>query len=182
MDLLRQPTTMCVINSMKQVFARFGIPRKVVSDNGPQYNNTRTVFSTTHELKHFAEQWGFQHVTSSPGYPQSNGCVERAVQTAKQIFRKATAEGKDPFEGLLKYRNTPFEDIGASPTNSTSDGKANSYNIAHTSPPAHITCYGTKDCCQSIEQSTESCISNLQQTKQAFTPIRGWRSCQNIQR
>ena len=114
-ELLRQPTTMCVINSMKQVFARFGIPLTVVSDNGPQYNNTRAVFSTTHEFKHFAEQWGFQHITSSPGYPQSNGCAERAVQTAKQIFRKATAEGKDPFQGLLKYRNTPFEDIGASP-------------------------------------------------------------------
>ena len=42
-ELLRQPTTMCVINSMKQVFARFGIPIKVVSDNAPQYNNTRPV-------------------------------------------------------------------------------------------------------------------------------------------
>ena len=39
-------------------------------------------------------------MTSSPEYSQSNGCAERAVQTAKQTFRKATAEGKDPFEGL----------------------------------------------------------------------------------
>ena len=90
-------------------------PIKVVSDNTPQYNSTRIVFSATHEFKHFAGQWGFQHTTSSPGYPQSNGCAERAVQTAKQIFRKATAEGKDPFQGLLKYRHTPFEDIGKSP-------------------------------------------------------------------
>ena len=37
------------------------------------------------------------------------------MQTAKRIFKKAAADKKDPFEGLLKYRNTPFEDIGVSP-------------------------------------------------------------------
>ena len=31
------------------------------------------------------------------------------------ILKKATADNKDPFEGLLKYHNTPFEDIGVSP-------------------------------------------------------------------
>ncbi|PFX31924.1 Retrovirus-related Pol polyprotein [Stylophora pistillata] len=41
--------------------------------------------------------------------------AERAVQTEKRILKKAAAENKDPFEGLLKYRNTPFEDIGVSP-------------------------------------------------------------------
>ena len=63
----------------------------------------------------FAKEWGFKHTTSSPEYPQSNGAAERAVQTAKRILKKASADGKDPFEGLLKYRNTPFEDIGLSP-------------------------------------------------------------------
>ncbi|XP_032230541.2 uncharacterized protein K02A2.6-like [Nematostella vectensis] len=114
-ELLRQSTAMCVVNTLKQIFARFGIPAKVISDNGPQYSNTRNIFSTTHEFKQFAEAWGFQHVTSSPEYPQSNGAAERAVQTAKRIFKKAAAENKDPFEGLLKYRNTPFDDIGVSP-------------------------------------------------------------------
>ncbi|XP_048576990.1 uncharacterized protein LOC116614069 [Nematostella vectensis] len=114
-ELLRQSTAMCVVNTLKQIFARFGIPAKVISDNGPQYSNTRNIFSTTHEFTQFAEAWGFQHVTSSPEYPQSNGAAERAVQTAKRIFKKAAAENKDPFEGLLKYRNTPFDDIGVSP-------------------------------------------------------------------
>ena len=30
-------------------------------------------------------------------------------------LKKAAADNKDPFEGLLKYRNTPFEDISVSP-------------------------------------------------------------------
>lgn len=34
------------------------------------------------------------------------------MRTAKRILKKAAAEDKDPFEGLLNYRNSPFEDIG----------------------------------------------------------------------
>ncbi|KAL9974063.1 hypothetical protein ACROYT_G011060 [Oculina patagonica] len=52
---------------------------------------------------------------SSPEYPQSNGAEESAVQTGKRILKKAAADHKDPFEGLLKYRYTLFEDIGMSP-------------------------------------------------------------------
>jgi len=115
-ELLRQSTATCVINNLKKIFARFGIPAEVISDNGSQYSNTRNLFNSTHEFKKFAEEWGFCHTTSSPEYPQSNGAAERAVQTAKRILKKAAADNKDPFEGLLKYRNTPFEDLGVSPT------------------------------------------------------------------
>ena len=37
------------------------------------------------------------------------------MQTAKRILKKAAAENKYQFEGLLKYRNAPFQDIGVSP-------------------------------------------------------------------
>ena len=37
------------------------------------------------------------------------------MQTAKCILKKAATDHKDPFEGLLKYRNTPFQDLGVSP-------------------------------------------------------------------
>ena len=114
-ELLRQSTATCLINSVKKIFVRYGIPQQVVSDNGSQYANTRNILDSTHQFKEFAREWGFRHTTSSPEYPQSNGAAERAVQTAKRILKKAEADGKDPFEGLLKYRNTPFEDIGLSP-------------------------------------------------------------------
>ena len=114
-ELLRQSTATCVINNLKKIFARFGIPDEIVSDNGSQYSNTRNLFDSTHGFKQFAEDFGFRHTTSSSEYPQSSGSAERAVQTAKRILKKAAADHKDPFEGLLKYRNTPFEDIGVSP-------------------------------------------------------------------
>ncbi|XP_048582219.1 uncharacterized protein K02A2.6-like [Nematostella vectensis] len=114
-ELLRQTTANCVINNLKKIFARFGIPVEVLSDNGSQYSNTRNLFNSSHEFKKFADEWGFRHTTSSPEYPQSNGAAEKAVQTAKRILKKAAADNKDPFEGLLKYRNTPFDDLGVSP-------------------------------------------------------------------
>ena len=57
------------------MFSRLGIPEVVRSDNGTQYLSRR--------FRRFAELWRFQHVTSSPEYPRSNGMVERYVQVVK---------------------------------------------------------------------------------------------------
>ena len=58
-----------VINHAKSLFARHGIPETVISDNGPQF--------ISDECDKFAKSWGFDHDFSSPGYPQSNGMVEK---------------------------------------------------------------------------------------------------------
>ena len=91
------------------------MPEKVVSSSGSQYSNTRHLLSRNHKFKKFADDLGFFHTTSAPAYPQSNEAAEGAVQRAKGFLKKAAAEIKDPFEGLLKYRDYLFEDIGLSP-------------------------------------------------------------------
>ena len=62
-------TTSGVCKSLKGVFSRYGIPDKLVSDNGPQFSSA--------EFTKFAKDWGFQHLTSSPRYPQSNRKVSK---------------------------------------------------------------------------------------------------------
>lgn len=91
-----------IIMQLKIIFARFGIPCIVRSDNGPQFANSN--FQT------FSESYGFTHVTSSPRYPTSNGEVERAVQTVKNLLKR----NNDPYLGLLSYRNTKLQN-GYSP-------------------------------------------------------------------
>ena len=85
-----------IIRALKSIFARHGIPEQVRSDNGPQYDSA--------EFSHFAKEWGFKHVTSSPRFPQANGEVERGVRTVKNLLQKA----EDPAKGLLAYRSTPL--------------------------------------------------------------------------
>ena len=93
---LSSTTSASVITALKSSFSRYGIPSVLMSDNGPQYSSK--------EMKQFAELYGFQHLTSSPHYTQSNGLAERAVKTAKRLLE----ESPDPYLALLSYRTTPL--------------------------------------------------------------------------
>ena len=55
-----------IIEAVKAVFSRHGIPETVTSDNGPQFSSK--------EFAKFASQYNFQHRTSSPHFPQSRSC------------------------------------------------------------------------------------------------------------
>ena len=100
---LTSTSSLAVIHHFKSIFARYGIPVELTTDNGPQFS--ANVFSE------FSNTYGFTHKTSSPHFPQSNGEAKRAVQTTKQIL----AKNKDPYLGLLAYRSTPLEN-GYSPS------------------------------------------------------------------
>ena len=67
----------------------------MISDNGPQY--------TSEAYEEFAKEYQFDHKTSSPYYPQSNGEAERGVKTIKGLLKKCD----DPYLALLAYRTTP---------------------------------------------------------------------------
>ena len=107
-DIMRLPDTKSstVIRKTKSLFSKFGIPAKVMSDNGPQFSSE--------EYKNFSKTWNFTHVTSSPNFPQSNGFAERMVQTAKKLLKKCEEDGTDPYLAILEYRNTPISsDLGS---------------------------------------------------------------------
>ena len=105
-DYLPDLKSETVIHKAKAHFARHGIPDCVVSDNGTQFSSE--------QFQKFSRKWGFEHITSSPGYAQSNGKAENAVKTAKRLLKKAKADNKDPYLAILDFRNSPSHD-GASP-------------------------------------------------------------------
>ena len=80
----------------------FGVPEIIVSDNGPQF---------TYEKFHsFCVQYDIQHIRTPAYHAQSNGEVERFVDTFKRALIKIEGEGNsqeiiDTF--LQQYRTTP---------------------------------------------------------------------------
>ncbi|XP_060084279.1 uncharacterized protein K02A2.6-like [Ylistrum balloti] len=83
-DRLRDKTAKEVIGKLKPHLARHGILDMTMTDNGQPFGSQ--------EFSCFAETYGFEHLTSSPLYPQSNGKVEKAVHTAKKDHDKDLSE------------------------------------------------------------------------------------------
>ena len=86
-----------VITHLKSIFSRHGIPETVISDNGHQYSAAA--------FEEFSKEYGFNHATSSPKYPQANCTAKRAVKMVKQLLVK----NQDPYMAMLAYRATPLE-------------------------------------------------------------------------
>ena len=91
-DGLETKTAKGIAKILRKLFSVHGIPNQLISDNMP--------FSSQ-ELKEFAASHEFEVITSSPGYPQSNGKVENAIKTAKSIMKKAKQAGTDIYLSLL---------------------------------------------------------------------------------
>ena len=67
-------TAEATTNAMRSIFARYGLPNQVVSDNGPLFHSA--------EYKEFLQQNGIQRILVSPYHPSSNSLAERFVQTS----------------------------------------------------------------------------------------------------
>jgi transposase InsO family protein len=106
-SLLPDTSSRTTIATLKAMFGRFGVPDELITDNGPQYKSA--------EFEAFAKLWDFKHTTSSPGYAQSNGQIEKTVQTVKNLLKRCAQSGDDPTLALLNYRNTPLDGVGKSP-------------------------------------------------------------------
>ena len=87
----RDRSSEIIIKCLRTVFARFGIPELVVSDNAPEF--------TSNELIRWLNAIGANKMESPPYFPQANGSAERAVQTVKRALScwKDTKQDFDVF-------------------------------------------------------------------------------------
>lgn len=99
-----------VVEVLRKLFAQHGLPRTIVSDNGPPIHSE--VFEECLKGN------GIQHKFCAPFHPATNGAAERAVQVRKQGLRKQT-EGSLQTKlsrVLMAYRSTPHTSTGFAPS------------------------------------------------------------------
>ncbi|UYV82662.1 K02A2.6-like [Cordylochernes scorpioides] len=66
---IKDITSKTIINHLREIFARFGLPEFVVIDNGRQF--------VSDEFEKFTKMNGIRHTKTSPYNPSTNGLAER---------------------------------------------------------------------------------------------------------
>ena len=110
-DVVHSTSAAVVIPHMDKIFAEYGVPIIVKSDNGPPFNGS--------DFKQFADTLGFRHRKITPLWPRSNRKVERFMRTLKKTIEAARTENRPWKEELCKflrnYRATPHSSTGQAP-------------------------------------------------------------------
>lgn len=90
-------TSNTVIQLSRTLFAQFGLPEVIVTDNGACF--------VSEEFETFMLKNGIKHLTSAPYHPATNGLAERAVQIVKNGLKKETVGNMEEriSDGLQNY-------------------------------------------------------------------------------
>ena len=110
---MRSTTTEKTLDVLRMLFARYGLPKHLVSDNGPQF--TSTAFTQCMQAN------GIRHSRSAPYHPATNGAAERVVQTFKNFLRTGKDDSGSQTQKLAQFllvnRTTPHSTTGVPPAN-----------------------------------------------------------------
>lgn len=104
-------TAFKTIEVLRQMFAAYGLPSQIVTDNGPQF--------VSEEFASFMKANGVKHTRCTPYHPASNGEAERFVRTFKESMKASRYEGMTLSHRLqnflLLYRSTPHSTTNVAP-------------------------------------------------------------------
>lgn len=109
--IVKDITAKTIIKEFRNIFASYGIPKILVTDNG------RTFIAE--EFKHFLKTCGIMPKCTTPYNPATNGQAERFVQTLKNALKRADVNGNNLEtkleQILLQYRTAPHANTNVSP-------------------------------------------------------------------
>ena len=110
-EVVRSTSATCIIPKLDTIFAAYGTPCVVRTDNGPPFNSI--------DFANFAKYLGFHHRKVTPLWPKANGEVERMMRNLKKLYRTAITEHQNWKQALNKYlrnfRATPHSSTGVAP-------------------------------------------------------------------
>jgi transposase InsO family protein len=76
-----------VIKALEPIFARYGYPSSIKTDNGPQF--------VSEPFETYLKQNGIGHRKTTPYWPQANGEVERQNRSLLKAMKIAKSQGND---------------------------------------------------------------------------------------
>jgi len=122
-EFLKTTSANILIPCMSRIFAAYGNPSKVVSDNGPPFNSKA--------FQDYLNSRGIKHQRVTPLWPQANGTAERFMRPLKKVAQTAKIEQKDwqmeIYDFLFSYRNTPHSTTKVTPAEMIFNRKPNFY-------------------------------------------------------
>lgn len=77
----------------EEIFTRYGVPREIVSDQGPQFTSTLIAV--------LVNEYNIRHMKSTPYHPQENGQVEVTNRDLEAIFTKTVSLHKKEWSNRL---------------------------------------------------------------------------------
>ena len=109
---IKNKTSKSMVNALKLQMLPFlpRCPRKIMTDNGSEF--------TSKEFNQVLDEFGIQHVYTTPYRPQSNGCIERVNRTVGSFLRSlgASSDWTDRLTAaVMIYNTTLHQSIGVSP-------------------------------------------------------------------
>ena len=108
---MRSTTTKSTVQVLRHLFSSYGLPRQIVTDNGPQF--------TSQEFAKFMKENGIKHTKCLPYHLSSNGLAERFVQTFKQAMKAGKSDQMSLDHRLtnflLGYRSIPHATTNQTP-------------------------------------------------------------------
>lgn len=113
LEIVPMKTATCetTVTALQDIFARFGLPEHIVTDNGTQFTGLK--------FKRFLLRNNIRHTCSAPGHPATNGIAERYVGYFKHQMKKMSEVSITIEEKLarilLAYRTTPHPATNEAP-------------------------------------------------------------------
>ncbi|GFN74628.1 transposon ty3-g Gag-Pol polyprotein [Plakobranchus ocellatus] len=112
-DTIKSTSARAVIPRFDKIFAEFGIPDELKTDNGPPFNGI--------DFKTYLEHMGIKHRKITPRWPQANAETDRFMRTIKKTIKAAQVKHKnwkqEMFKFLLAYRTTKHSSTDLAPAN-----------------------------------------------------------------
>ena len=102
-EIVHSTAANAVIPKLDRIFAAYGVPEVVKTDNGPSFNE--------HEFAQLADYLGFVFRKVTPLWPEAIGEIERFMKSFGKVLRTTTNWKQLMYQFLRNYRATPLRNF-----------------------------------------------------------------------